>query len=84
MSDKSSIRVEMIPVDNIQVVNPRGRGEVKFRQIVSNIGKVGLKKPITVSRRDGKNGHTQYDLVCGQGRLEAYKALGQSKVQHLS
>jgi ParB family chromosome partitioning protein len=83
MNDNDDIRVEMIPIDSIQVVNPRGRGEVKFRQIVANIGKIGLKKPITVARREGTNGHTQYDLVCGQGRLEAYKAFGQTKVPAL-
>lgn len=80
MNDDADIQVQLIPIDNITVVNPRGRGETKFRQIVANIGKIGLKKPITVSRREGKNGHTQYDLVCGQGRLEAYKTLGQERV----
>jgi ParB family chromosome partitioning protein len=80
MSSKSDIQVQMIPIEQIAVVNPRGRGQAKFRQIVANIGKLGLKKPITVSRREGRNGHTQYDLVCGQGRLEAYKALGQTSV----
>ena len=37
---------------------------------------MGLKKPITVSRR---NGHG-FDLVCGQGRLEAFIALGQKEI----
>jgi ParB family chromosome partitioning protein len=44
--------------------------------IVANIREVGLKKPITVVRRreadaDGK----LFDLVCGQGRIEAFIAL---------
>jgi ParB family transcriptional regulator, chromosome partitioning protein len=83
MIPKSDIQVQMIPIENIQVVNPRGRGENKFQQIISNIGKLGLKKPITVSLREGRNGHAQYDLVCGQGRLEAFRALGQEKVPAL-
>jgi len=83
MTPQSEIEVEMIPIDNIHVVNPRGRGEKKFQQIVANIGKLGLKKPITVSRREGRNGHSQYDLVCGQGRLEAFRSLGQDKVPAL-
>ncbi len=77
------LRVRMIPIDSITVVNPRGRGQSKFRQIIANIGKIGLKKPITVAPREGKNGHTLYDLVCGQGRLEAYRALGQEMVPAL-
>ena len=80
MSEESELHVEQIPIENITVVNPRSRGQHKYRQIVANIGKVGLKKPITVTRREGRNGHTQYDLVCGQGRLEAYRTLGQETV----
>jgi ParB family transcriptional regulator, chromosome partitioning protein len=83
MSDHADIHVQLVPIDNIHVVNPRGRGQTKFRQIVANIGKIGLKKPITVARREGRNGHAQYDLVCGQGRLEAYRSLGQDKVPAL-
>ena len=70
--------IEMIPVSAIRVLNPRVRNKNKFLEIVGNISKVGLKKPITVSRRgEGEEG---YDLVCGQGRLEAYVALGQTEV----
>ena len=70
----------MISVDRITVVNPRARGRDKFKQIVANISNLGLKKPITVAERPSQNGSPQYDLVCGQGRLEAYKALGQTEV----
>ena len=42
----------------------------------SNIAELGLKRPITVTRRDVAEG-IRYELVCGQGRLEAYQALGQ-------
>ncbi len=79
MSDTAPI-VQMIPVDQINVLNPRSRNRVVFQGIVSNISNLGLKKPITVARRiepaDGK----PYDLVCGQGRLEAFVALGQSEI----
>jgi ParB family transcriptional regulator, chromosome partitioning protein len=73
-------KVRMIPIDRIKVVNPRERGSKKFSQIVGNIGRLGLKKPITVSLTGGSNGDSTYDLVCGQGRLEAYVALGQSEI----
>ena len=68
--------IERIPISKIRVVNPRYRNKVTFRTIINNIGEVGLKKPITVRMRAlGKDG-TCYDLVCGQGRLEAVAALG--------
>lgn len=75
-------RVEMIPVDRITVVNPRVRNRRNFREIVDNIAKIGLKKPITVTRR-AQAGGPFYDLVCGQGRLEAYVELGQDEVPAL-
>jgi ParB family chromosome partitioning protein len=75
-------RVEMIPIDRITVVNPRVRNMKNFKEIVDNIAQVGLKKPITVTRRAEADGPF-YDLVCGQGRLEAYKILGQQDVPAL-
>ena len=82
MSALPAQRVEMIPVDRVTVVNPRSRNQRNFKDIVDNIARVGLKKPITVTRRMEAGGPF-YDLVCGQGRLEAYIALGQSDVPAL-
>lgn len=75
-------RVEWIPLDRITVVNPRTRNKRVFKEIVDNIAHVGLKRPITVTRRIEADGPF-YDLVCGQGRLEAYRALGQGEVPAL-
>jgi ParB family chromosome partitioning protein len=75
-------KVEMIPIPRITVVNPRERNKKHFKEIISNIGQVGLKRPITVTRRMEAGG-PYYDLVCGQGRLEAFKALGQQEVPAL-
>jgi ParB family chromosome partitioning protein len=72
--------VRMIPIKQIIVLNPRERGKRKFAQIVANIAKLGLKKPITVAQVEGKNGDARYLLVCGQGRLEAYVSLGQEEI----
>lgn len=72
--------VQMIPVDQINVLNPRSRNRVIFQGIVSNISNLGLKKPITVARRAEPADGKPYDLVCGQGRLEAFIALGQSEI----
>jgi ParB family chromosome partitioning protein len=72
----SEINVEMIPVDQIRIVNPHNRNQVIWLAIVASIRSVGLKKPILVSRRLSCDevGHT-FDLVCGQGRLEAFQEL---------
>ena len=76
MVGKLAQKVELIPIDQISVVNPRVRNKKVFREIVSNIAQLGLKKPITVSRTERADG-PRFELVCGQGRLEAYGALGQ-------
>ncbi|MBL0000914.1 MAG: ParB N-terminal domain-containing protein [Sphingomonadales bacterium] len=72
----------MIPIDRITVVNPRLRNKKVFKGIVENIAEVGLKRPITVTNRHGEDGPL-YDLVCGQGRLEAFRQLGQLEVPAL-
>jgi ParB family chromosome partitioning protein len=69
--------VTWIPVKTIRVTNSRSRNKLKWQAIVQSISNVGLKRPITVARRaepdeDGRC----YDLVCGQGRIEAVLALG--------
>ena len=72
--------VQMIPVDQINVLNPRSRNKIVFQTIVSNISNIGLKRPITVARRADPSDGKPYDLVCGQGRLEAFLALGQAEI----
>ncbi len=74
----------LIPLQAIRVVNPRVRDRKKFDLIVRNIELVGLKRPITVTvRKDAPPGEPGYDLVCGQGRLEAFTALGQTHIPAL-
>jgi ParB family chromosome partitioning protein len=69
--------VQMVPVNTIKVLNPRARNRRVFQELITSIAHLGLKKPITVSRRGTEPG---YDLVCGQGRLEAFIALGQHEI----
>jgi ParB family chromosome partitioning protein len=69
----------MIPISRITVLNPRARNKRQHREIVNNIETIGLKRPITVSKHDGPGG-TRYDLVCGEGRLEAFQMLGQTEI----
>jgi ParB family chromosome partitioning protein len=73
--------VQMIPIDRIRMLNPRHRERKKFETIVQSIRDLGLKKPIQVSLRakDEAEG-PGYDLVCGQGRIEAFTALGYKSI----
>lgn len=79
MNDTAPL-VQMIPIDQINVLNPRSRNKHVFDGIVTNISHLGLKKPITVARKAEPQDGKLYDLVCGQGRLEAYIALGQTHI----
>ena len=79
---KQAEAVEMVSIDRITVINPRVRNKKIFKQITANIAELGLKRPITVTRREDTDG-PRYDLVCGQGRLEAYQVLGQREIPAL-
>jgi ParB family chromosome partitioning protein len=68
--------IQDIPIDQITVLNPRSRNKRLFSTIVANIDHIGLKRPIIVTPRSD----AKYDLVCGQGRLEAYQALGATAI----
>ena len=75
-----SEQIQQIPIAEIRVANPRTRNKVKFQEVVTSIGSVGLKRPITVSQRALAEDGTRYDLACGQGRIEACLALGESTI----
>jgi ParB family chromosome partitioning protein len=79
MNTVESVEVQSIPISDIHVLNPRTRSRRIHTELVENIRRVGLKRPVTVSRREGA--HRQpYDLVCGQGRIEALQVLGHTTV----
>ena len=77
---ETNLLVQMIPINEINVINPRSRNKMAFQTIVSNISNLGLKRPISVARRQDPRDGKPFDLVCGQGRLEAFIALGQTEI----
>lgn len=77
--DVAHKHVTLIPTDRIRILNPRVRNRRTFEEIVENIARIGLKRPITVTRRV-ETGPAEYDLVCGQGRLEAFIELKQPTI----
>ena len=75
------MNIQLIPIDQIRIINPRHRDRRKFEPILQSIKNQGLKKPIQVSLRNiSETGEAGYDLVCGQGRIEAYLSLGYKEI----
>ncbi|AND86600.1 partitioning protein [Bradyrhizobium diazoefficiens USDA 110] len=79
-TDGSGLEIKTIPINEIRILNPRARNQRNFQDIVESIAKVGLKRPITVSPCTSAEGPYRYDLVCGQGRIEAFLQLGQQEI----
>ena len=75
--------LRLIPIDRIDVLNPRDRNQDGYAAIVQNIKEIGLKKPITVTPRPGDDGAERYLLVCGEGRLSAFRELGELRIPAL-
>jgi ParB family chromosome partitioning protein len=75
--------VTLIPIDRIEILNSRDRNMKVFEEIVDNIRAIGLKKPITVAERPGEEGQPRYVLVCGEGRLNAFRILGETHIPAL-
>lgn len=72
-------KAQIIPIDRIRIPNPRLRDKRQHQAVVRSIGQGGLKRPITVTRR--LDTATDYfDLVAGQGRLEAFQLLGEREI----
>lgn len=83
MTDKHSAgEIRMIPLDRVDVLNPRQRNAKVFGDIVGNIKALGLKKPITVTPRTTDAGE-RFLLVCGEGRLTAFRNLGETEIPAL-
>jgi ParB family chromosome partitioning protein len=73
--------IQFISIERIRVLNPRSRDPKKFGEIIDNIQTIGLKRPITVRLIAGsKKGEEHYEIVCGQGRFEAFKASGMTTI----
>ena len=75
--------VTLVPIARIEVLNSRDRNMKVFEEIVESIQLIGLKKPITVAERAGEDGQPKYLLVCGEGRLNAFRILGETHIPAL-
>jgi ParB family chromosome partitioning protein len=75
--------VTLIPIARVEILNSRERNMKIFEEIVETIKSIGLKKPITVTERPGDDGQPKYLLVCGEGRLNAFRILGETHIPAL-
>ncbi|KAB2891386.1 MAG: ParB/RepB/Spo0J family partition protein [Desulfobulbaceae bacterium] len=75
--------VQMISVEEIYILNHRSRNQLIAEEIRQNIRTIGLKRPITVTPRNELKNGKRYNLVCGQGRLEAYIEAGEKEIPAL-
>jgi ParB family chromosome partitioning protein len=78
-----SREVHSIPIELIEVLNPRERNTRAFSEIIANIKTIGLKKPIVVTPRPATDGKERYLLICGEGRMKAFRSLGESSIPAL-
>lgn len=67
-------------MEEVYILNPRVRNQVIAEEIWRNIRNVGLKRPITVTLSTDPKTGKKYDLVCGQGRLEAFMDAGETEI----
>jgi ParB family chromosome partitioning protein len=72
--------IVMLPIGQVSVLNPRSRNKKAHQEITDNIEAIGLKRPITVRRRADTRDGKLYDVVCGEGRLESLRQLGQTEI----
>jgi ParB family chromosome partitioning protein len=75
-----SEQITLIPVTRLRVLNPRTRNPYFFSQLVESIASVGLKRPITVAHGGHDAEGEWHEVLCGQGRLEALTALGETVI----
>lgn len=72
-------RYGQVPTRQIVVLNSRNRCKEQFRENVRSIKDVGLQKPVVVNERFlPETGN--YELVCGEGRLIAYRELQRPEI----
>ncbi len=74
-----SRRYETIPIAQIKVINARNRDQEQFDMNVESIGNAGLLKPIRVNDKFLERTE-MYELICGEGRLLAYRRLGHTLI----
>ena len=81
--------IEQVPTDLIKFFVRRARQAAAYGRLKQSIREVGLKTPIGLrdisdrpkeDRKRPSGGHYKYELIYGQGRLQAFRELGIAKI----
>jgi ParB family chromosome partitioning protein len=72
--------ITLLPVDQIVPLIRRAREAGAFKRMKESIREEGLLQPIQVRKLAKPDGQHKYELICGQGRLEAFKALRRPEI----
>ncbi|MBA2436453.1 MAG: ParB N-terminal domain-containing protein [Chthoniobacterales bacterium] len=84
-----NMQVMDIGTDDIKFFVRRSRAPGAYSRLKESIKELGLKQPIHVKdisqwspsdRRRSDGGLFKYELICGQGRLQAFRELGWTRV----
>ena len=75
--------VTLVPINRIEILNSRDRNMKVFEEIVDNIRASGRRGPMTGGERTGDEGDRGYVRVCGGGRLNAFRILGETHIPAL-
>jgi ParB family transcriptional regulator, chromosome partitioning protein len=92
MKKSSELIVHEIDCESIKVFVGRARAAEPFSRLIESMAETGLHVPIQVrditdwpakERQRPGGGHYRYELICGQGRLEAARQLGWKRIPAL-
>ena len=73
-----------VPIERIEVLNSRDRNAKVFEEIVENIQEYWPQKANHSHRAPGFDmGSQSICLVCGEGRLNAFRLLGETHIPAL-
>lgn len=75
--------VVLIPIANIRVINSRTRNTKSHKKITKHIEESGLRRPIIVRKLEIRSGKQEYGLICGEGRMDSLRDLGQDMIPAL-
>lgn len=91
-NEKNGLSVREIDVDAVKFFVRRSRASGAYSRLKDSIREVGLKQPIHVkdiatwnrsNRKRPDGGYYNYELICGQGRLQAFRDLGLARIPAL-
>lgn len=78
--ESEAVRVQYIHVDRVWTGNRARKDLGDVKSLAKNILEVGLFHPIVVAERRNEKTNTDWDLIAGARRLEAYKFLKKKEI----